>query len=329
MTEPNIETHPGDFISYAEYEMVVMDFQAADKERRRLARKVVALEREQAVTEDSPEAKEVQALLDEWWREVKNSDPRVAHGLESTRAAKVKSALARRRKVARANKDIADPDREGFEVCRRAILGIRYDEWAMGRIHKSQGKQFNDIAEHILNTDDDIEKWAAMYDRHNPTPEQRDELQARRDQATVERVRQIRQAKDDQADRKHRKEQDRLRVFGDRRPPIDRVLHELPGAEPFGDDRWVTKCPAHDGDNPRSLQITRGDGGTVLLKCWTRGCDLGEIVRSIGLEVRDLWDRSEEDRDAREYRPARERVVPAHLRQQMLMMLNQEKRQAA
>jgi hypothetical protein len=48
----------------------------------------------------------------------------------------------------------------GLLMCRKAIIGITCDDWAMGRNPKSGGKSFNDIAEHILNTDHDVEKFA-------------------------------------------------------------------------------------------------------------------------------------------------------------------------
>jgi hypothetical protein len=41
------------------------------------------------------------------------------------------------------------------------------DDWAMGRVAKSGGRKFNDIAEHILNTDGDIEKFAALFDKRD------------------------------------------------------------------------------------------------------------------------------------------------------------------
>jgi hypothetical protein len=62
-------------------------------------------------------------------------------------------------------------------MCRKAILGAKEDDWAMGRVAKSGGRKFNDIAEHILNTDGDIEKFAALFDgarRDPPCPPDRD-----------------------------------------------------------------------------------------------------------------------------------------------------------
>src|SRR5215208_5507864 len=122
----------------------------AEKRARDAERRLHRLQRELAgVDDDSPDAREVKELLDLWWRRVKGSHPNVAHGLDSTRAAKVRSCLKRRKKI--------DGDQFGLLMCKKAIVGITVDDWSMGRVAKTQGKSFNDIAEHILNTDGDVE----------------------------------------------------------------------------------------------------------------------------------------------------------------------------
>jgi hypothetical protein len=96
---------------------------ASEREVRRLRREVTKLLAEVTVSEDSPEAAEVKQLLELWWTEVMGSDSRVAHGLDSTRAPKVRAALRRRKRISKT---------EGFEMCRKAILGAKEDDWAMG-----------------------------------------------------------------------------------------------------------------------------------------------------------------------------------------------------
>jgi AAA domain len=49
---------------------------------------------------------------------------------------------------------------------------------------------------------------------------------------------------------------------------------------------WQARCPAHEDRNP-SLAIGEGDDGRILLHCHA-GCDVEEVVRAIGLEMRDL-----------------------------------------
>ena len=49
---------------------------------------------------------------------------------------------------------------------------------------------------------------------------------------------------------------------------------------------WTARCPAHqDGNN--SLSIGIGDKG-IVIKCHT-GCDTADVVKALGLELRDLF----------------------------------------
>lgn len=72
--------------------------------------------------------------------------------------------------------------------------------------------------------------------------------------------------------------------------PIDLVLSRL---EPYrlagnGRDRWRSCCPGHGGTNPSALSIGVGRDEAVLLKCWA-GCDIEQVVGSLGLDVGDLF----------------------------------------
>lgn len=55
---------------------------------------------------------------------------------------------------------------------------------------------------------------------------------------------------------------------------------------------WVARCPAHDDRGP-SLAVAEGDDGRVLAHCFA-GCDVQQIVNSVGLEVSDLFERGAE-----------------------------------
>jgi len=46
-------------------------------------------------------------------------------------------------------------------------------------------------------------------------------------------------------------------------------------------------CPAHK-DDKRSLQITGGDTGALLLKCFA-GCKLDDVLSALGITMRDLF----------------------------------------
>jgi hypothetical protein len=311
--------NPENFVTYAEHEEAVVQLSQSEREVRRLRREVAKLEKSQAVTEDSPDAKAIKALLELWWTEVMGSKKRVAHGLESDRAPKVRAALRRRKKIASADKDVADPDHEAFDICRRAILGVVHDDWAMGRVKKSRGKAFNDIAEHILNTDGDIEKFAKLYDdqQAKPTleavPDISPPAKARRDGPVVKRIKKI--------------------EAGDA-PPIDTVLHNLTmaGCEwRAGDDpdRWRAQCPGHMGDG-YSLAIHRKPDGMVLVHCFV-GCSFDEVLDALGLEPRALWANCEEDHQANGYRSPAERheSLPPHLKQAMRQLLARDEQKRA
>ena len=70
----------------------------------------------------------------------------------------------------------------------------------------------------------------------------------------------------------------------------DKILGYLTKVRPTGEGRWVACCPAHEDKSP-SLAI-REDGDRLLLKCFA-GCDIEQIVDSVGLQVTDLFPESE------------------------------------
>ena len=80
---------------------------------------------------------------------------------------------------------------------------------------------------------------------------------------------------------------------------IDRVL--AAAGEPVrqrGPGKYDVRCPAHD-DNRPSLAVDDA-GDRVLLTCRSRKCANQDIVRTWGLEMKDLYD----DDDGRQPRPA-------------------------
>jgi hypothetical protein len=85
-------------------------------------------------------------------------------------------------------------------------------------------------------------------------------------------------------------------------PALEIVLSRLDSVQeiPGG---FIARCPvaAHNDRNP-SLKIGEGSDGRVLLKCWA-GCEVLEIVKAIGLELSDLFERDY-------YRPPDKRQVP-------------------
>jgi len=68
--------------------------------------------------------------------------------------------------------------------------------------------------------------------------------------------------------------------------PVRRVLEKLRNVRPSGKG-WSAICPAHD-DQHNSLSIHEGPDGRALLHCFA-ACEITEIVKAIGLELRDLF----------------------------------------
>ena len=66
----------------------------------------------------------------------------------------------------------------------------------------------------------------------------------------------------------------------------DKLISRLEGVRNTGQDRWIARCPAHDDKSP-SLAIREIDD-KVLLHCFA-GCDVYEVVSSVGLELSDLF----------------------------------------
>ncbi len=68
--------------------------------------------------------------------------------------------------------------------------------------------------------------------------------------------------------------------------PIRNVLSRLRKVKKSGTG-WEACCPAHD-DRHASLSVAVGDDGRVLLHCHA-GCSTEEIVKALGLTMRDLY----------------------------------------
>jgi hypothetical protein len=76
------------------------------------------------------------------------------------------------------------------------------------------------------------------------------------------------------------------------------ILDRLEYAKPSGPGRWICRCPAHSDRSP-SLSIREADS-RVLLHCFA-GCEPGDVLAAIGLELKDLFER-----------PLNHHVAPTH-----------------
>jgi putative DNA primase/helicase len=72
--------------------------------------------------------------------------------------------------------------------------------------------------------------------------------------------------------------------------PVNAVLERLQRVKKSRKG-WTARCPSHD-DNKNSLSICEGDEHRILLKCFA-GCGIKDIVRALGLEMRDLFPKRE------------------------------------
>jgi len=72
--------------------------------------------------------------------------------------------------------------------------------------------------------------------------------------------------------------------------PINLLLGRLDNPRKYGQG-YRAACPAHEGTSRSSLSIREADDGRVLLHCFA-GCGVINVVQSLGLETKDLFERS-------------------------------------
>lgn len=68
----------------------------------------------------------------------------------------------------------------------------------------------------------------------------------------------------------------------------ERLIVHLDGVSQTGADQWIARCPAHSDRSP-SLSVRR-TGDRVLVHCFA-GCETGDVLAAVGLELKDLFDR--------------------------------------
>jgi hypothetical protein len=82
---------------------------------------------------------------------------------------------------------------------------------------------------------------------------------------------------------------------------VDQILSRLDKVRRTSRDSWLACCPAHDDKHP-SLSIRETDDGKILLHCFA-GCDVGEILAAMDLNVSALFPDRPEYRASPEHRP--------------------------
>jgi hypothetical protein len=73
---------------------------------------------------------------------------------------------------------------------------------------------------------------------------------------------------------------------------INNLISRLEGAKKTGAHSWICKCPAHQ-DRTASLHIKNDGDDKILLNCFA-GCDTYSILKSIGLDWKDVLPDSNE-----------------------------------
>lgn len=66
-----------------------------------------------------------------------------------------------------------------------------------------------------------------------------------------------------------------------------RIIERLDKLSAAGENKWISRCPAHNDRNP-SLSIRELDDGRVLIHCFA-GCSATDVMSSIGLTLSDLY----------------------------------------
>jgi hypothetical protein len=75
---------------------------------------------------------------------------------------------------------------------------------------------------------------------------------------------------------------------------LDRVMERLEGVEKHN-GFYRAFCPAHDDNSTPNLDVREGEDGRALLICRV-GCDTSKVITALGLEMRDLFEQSNDQR---------------------------------
>jgi hypothetical protein len=78
---------------------------------------------------------------------------------------------------------------------------------------------------------------------------------------------------------------------------IEALLSRVSNVRATGQGKWAARCPAHDDKSP-SLAIKETPDGTVLLHCFA-GCSVHEITSAVGIELSDLFPKTESGKPQR------------------------------
>lgn len=88
---------------------------------------------------------------------------------------------------------------------------------------------------------------------------------------------------------------------------VHALLARLEKVKENGPGRWLACCPAH-ADRAPSLAVRETPDATILVKCFA-GCPTADVLAAVGMELKDLFPRRDNDTYHASKRPG-ERWVP-------------------
>ncbi len=91
---------------------------------------------------------------------------------------------------------------------------------------------------------------------------------------------------------------------------IGDFLNRLDKVRRMGEGRWIACCPAH-GDKHPSLNIKLSDGDVILLQCRSGGCSAYDIVSAVGMNLSDLFPKTDRHHAPRQKYPFSAREILA------------------
>ncbi|MDD4893549.1 MAG: hypothetical protein PHH73_06065 [Candidatus Rickettsiella isopodorum] len=82
---------------------------------------------------------------------------------------------------------------------------------------------------------------------------------------------------------------------------ITKLLSRLEKVRQTSNNEWGACCPYHGDEHP-SLSVKISDEGKILIHCHSMKCDGSDIVESVGMELSDLFPKSEVNYDKKQKR---------------------------
>lgn len=74
---------------------------------------------------------------------------------------------------------------------------------------------------------------------------------------------------------------------------LDNLVSRLSKAKNTGSDSWIACCPSHDDKSP-SMTVREAEEGKILIHCFA-GCEINDILASVGLTIQDVMPDSAPD----------------------------------